>query len=133
MVAVALLHGRLAASDYEDDVAGAARIDALRGLMRVVENEAFSAAYLDPEKRSIANSLQVFFDDGTSTEKITVEYPIGHRRRRKEAIPMLLEKLRRNVSTRYDPDRAQRLEGLFLDLPKLEAMPIDRFMQAWAS
>src|SRR5215471_9196681 len=90
MVAVALIFGRLTAEDYEDSVACDPRIDALRDKMQVVERKQFTLDYLDPEKRSIGNSVQVFFKDGSQTEPVAVEYPIGHRRRRKEGVPALL-------------------------------------------
>ncbi|HET6451598.1 MAG TPA: bifunctional 2-methylcitrate dehydratase/aconitate hydratase, partial [Spirochaetia bacterium] len=98
-VAVALIHGELRAEHYEDEAARDPRIDALRALMQMEEEPRYSADYLDPEKRSIANSVQVFFRDGSATEEVAVEYPVGHPRRRAEAMPLLFEKLRRNAST----------------------------------
>jgi 2-methylcitrate dehydratase len=133
MVAVALLHGRLTAADYEDDVAADPRIDELRSVMRVVENRQFSADYLDPDKRAIGNALQVFFDDGGSTARIAVEYPVGHGRRRREALPLLREKFSRNLATRFEEDRIARLEALFESQAALETMPVDRFMELWAA
>jgi len=89
MVAIGLVKGNLTAADYEDDVARDPRIDALRAKMRCVESKQYSRDYLDPKKRSIANQLQIFFRDGTTTRKVAVEYPLGHRRRRHEGIPLL--------------------------------------------
>jgi 2-methylcitrate dehydratase len=128
MVAVALLHGRLTADDYEDEAAADPRIDVLRGLMHVVEDERYSKDYLDPEKRSIANALQVFFKDGSATARVEIEYPLGHRRRRSEGIPLLLEKFRANASTRFSPARVTEIETLCCDLPRLEATPVDELM-----
>ena len=89
MAAIGLIFGELKASHYEDKVASDPRIDSIRAKMKVVEDKQYSVDYLDPEKRSIANAIQVFFFDGTSTEKVVVEYPVGHRRRRQEGIPLL--------------------------------------------
>ena len=99
IVAVPLIFGRLTADDYEDDIASDPRIDALCEKMVVVENKQFSKDYLDPEMRSISNAVQVFFKDGSRTENVTVEFPIGHRRRRLEGIPLLVEKFSRNITT----------------------------------
>src|SRR3546814_7189496 len=97
MVAVATLFGRLTARDYEDDVAADPRIDALRAKMVCVEEPQFTRDYHDPDKRSIANALRVEFDDGSSLPEIIVEYPIGHRRRRVEGIPLLVSKERKST------------------------------------
>ena len=94
MVAVPLIFGRLVASDYNDDVAADPRIDALRDKMTVVENPQFTRDYFDPAKRYIGNSVQVFFKDGSSTDKVSIDYPIGHRKRRDEGIPVLLQQVR---------------------------------------
>jgi 2-methylcitrate dehydratase len=128
MVAIPLIHGTLSADDYENDAARDPRIDALRQKMQVIENPRYSADYLDPGKRSIANSLQVFFTDGTSTDRVEVEYPIGHRRRRREAIPLLRGKFESAVKTRFDSIRAASLIDAFADAAKLDAMDIDAFM-----
>ena len=103
MVAVALLKGDLTAADYEDAAAADPRIDGLRGCMVVTENPRFTTDYLDPAKRSIGNSVQVVFRGGQSTEKVTVEYPIGHRRRRAEGVPLLLAKFEENLRARLAP------------------------------
>jgi 2-methylcitrate dehydratase len=94
MTAIGLIFGELKAEHYGDKTATDARIDALRGKMKVVEVPAFTRDYLDPEKRSITNSVQVFFKNGTATARVEVEYPLGHRRRRNEAEPVLLDKFR---------------------------------------
>lgn len=128
MVAVALIFGRLTAEDYEDERARDPRIDALREKMEVVEDRQFTADYLDPSKRSIGNAVQVFFKDGTTTERIAVEYPIGHRRRRNEGIPLLLEKFERNVRGRIPPRNADAILALCVDPARLAATPVHRFM-----
>jgi 2-methylcitrate dehydratase len=133
MVAVPLVFGRLTAADYEDGVAADPRIDRLRERMRVVENPVFSAAYSSPDKRAIGNAIQIKFRNGSSTARIAVEYPIGHRRRRAEGIPVLLEKFRRNLATRFDEARARRIEAACSDQQKLEVLPIDEFMALWVA
>src|SRR5690606_3614780 len=131
MVAVALIHGELTAEHYEDEAAADPRIDALRERMIVVENETFTRDYFDPDKRAIGNAVQVRFADGTSTRRVSIDYPLGHRRRRAEGIPLLVEKFRRNVRSRFDDEHARALEALFDDVGRLEAMPVDEFMSAW--
>lgn len=131
MVAVALIFGRLVADDYEDDVAGDPRVDALREKMLVTENRRFSRDYLDPAKRAIGNAVQVFFSDGSCTERVEVEYPVGHRRRRAEGIPLLLDKFRRNVSTCFGPERIAAIEAACRDPEAFEAMPVTEFTELW--
>jgi 2-methylcitrate dehydratase len=131
MTAVPLIFGRLTADDYEEDVAADPRIDSLRAKMQVVENKGYSADYLDPEKRSIANAVQVFFKDGTSTENIVVEYPVGHRRRRAEGIPLLVEKFKANLATRFSEDRIAAIMDVFSDSQKLDDMPVHEFINLW--
>jgi 2-methylcitrate dehydratase len=131
MVAVPLIFGRLTAADYEDGVAADSRIDRLRERMRVVENSAFSADYLDPDKRAIGNAIQVKFSDGTSTARVAIDYPIGHRRRRAEGIPVLIEKFTRNLATRFDAARVKQIEAACSDQAKLEALPADEFIALW--
>jgi 2-methylcitrate dehydratase len=130
MTAVPLIKGTLTAEDYEDEVAReqGGRIDALRQKMQVIENPRYSADYLDPDKRSIPNAVQVFFEDGTSTPRVEVEYPIGHRRRRKEAVPLLWDKFKSALATRFDDTRAQPIIKLFEDSAGLDATPVDQFM-----
>lgn len=131
MTAVPLIFGRLTADDYEDKVASDPRIDLLRAKMQVIENKGYSADYLDPEKRSIANTVQIFFKDGSSTENIIVEYPLGHRRRRDEGIPLLIEKFKHNMSTRFSEERITAILALFSDPQKLDQMPVHEFINLW--
>jgi 2-methylcitrate dehydratase len=131
MVAVALIFGRLTAEDYEDAVASDARIDVLRAKMHVRENERFSRAYLDPDKRAIGNALQVFFNDGTSTPRIEIEYPIGHRRRRAEGIPKLLDKFRTSLKRRFPDPRVAAIDQAMADRQALETMPVPDFLALW--
>ena len=104
------------------------KIDALRAKMEVVENSQYTRDYLDPEKRSIGNSLQVRFKDGSSTDRVAVEYPIGHRRRRSEGIPVLLEKFERNLRGHIPEIQADAILRLCSDQTKLEATPVTSFM-----
>jgi len=131
MVAVPLIFGRLTAADYEDAVAADPRIDALRERMEVVENPTFSEEYLDPDKRAIGNAVQVFFKDGSSTDRIAVDYPIGHRRRREEGLPELVKKFEAALATRFAPRQASRIEAACGDQNRLEAMPVNEFMDLW--
>ena len=131
MVAVALVFGRLTARDYEDDVAADPRIDALRERMNVREDERFSRDYLDPDKRAIGNAVQIFFADGSATEKVSVEYPLGHRRRRSEAAPMLQRKFDRAVDARFESAQAERIRVACENSEGLEAMAIDEFVDLW--
>jgi 2-methylcitrate dehydratase len=128
MVAVPLIFGRLTASDYEDQIALDPRIDAVRKKMEVTENQQFTTDYLDPAKRSIGNSVQVFFVDGTRTERLAVDYPIGHRRRRGSGIPALLEKFEHNLRSRIAPRMAYAIMELCADRKRLESTPVHRFM-----
>ncbi len=128
MVAVGLLKGNLTAADYEDDVARDPRIDALRAKMRCIESKQYSRDYLDPKKRSIANQLQIFFRDGTATRKLAVEYPIGHRRRRHEGIPLLEEKFRRNLARRFPSEPREAILELCRVPKRLEATPVSKFV-----
>lgn len=128
MAAIGLIYGELTAGHYGDAVAADPRIDPLREKMEVVEEPRYSRDYLDPDKRSIANSLQVFFSDGSSTEKVEVEYPIGHRRRRGEALPLLVGKCRDNLSTRLPAGPAEAVIDLCLDRQRLALMPVNEFM-----
>jgi len=128
MVAVGLIHGEITANSYSDQVAADPRIDALREKISVVEEPRYSADYLDPEKRSIANAVEVRFRDGSTTGKVEVEFPIGHRRRRREAMPLLYEKFRSNASVRFPPDRVEELIALFKNPKALDEMPVHEFM-----
>ncbi len=133
MVAVPLIFGRLTADDYENAVAEDPRIDALREKMTVTENKQFSVDYLDPEKRAIGNAVQVFFDDGTQSERVAVDYPIGHRRRRDEGIPLLLEKFERSLTSHFDEAQVNRILEACDDRARLEAMPVHEFMGLWVA
>jgi 2-methylcitrate dehydratase len=128
MVAVPLLFGRLTAADYEDGVAQDPRIDALRAKIVCREDRRFTRDYHDPKKRSIANALTVEFRDGTKLKEVVCEYPIGHKRRRKEGMPILVEKFRTNLARRFaEPQRKAILE-LCLDARRLEATPVREFV-----
>ena len=128
MVAVGLLFGTLTADHYEDAVAADRRIDALRKKTVVIEDARYSRDYLDPEKRSIANAVQVLFKDGSCTEKIAVEYPIGHRRRRAEGIPLLIKKFEANLTSRFPAERCATILELCLDLDRLCQTSVQEFM-----
>ncbi len=128
MVAVPLLFGRLTAADYEDAVASDKRIDRLRAKMVCVEDKKFSQDYLDPDKRSIANAITVEFTDGSKLKEVVVEYPIGHRRRRKEGIPVLVDKFRINLARRFPAKQQRAILDVALDAARLEAMPVHEFV-----
>jgi 2-methylcitrate dehydratase len=128
MVAVGLLKGNLTAEDYEDAAAADPRIDWLRERTRVVEDPRFSKDYLDPARRSIGNAVQVFLRGGRHTEKVTVEYPIGHRRRRAEGIPLLLAKFEKNLRSRLAPQAVERVLEASADRGRLERMPVHEFV-----
>jgi 2-methylcitrate dehydratase len=128
MVAIGLIKGNLTAADYEDDVARDPRVDALRAKMLCVESKQYSRDYLDPKKRSIANQLQIFFKDGTTTRKAAVEYPIGHRRRRREGIPLLEAKFHTNLARRFPQKQREAILELCRDPKRLEATPANEFV-----
>jgi 2-methylcitrate dehydratase len=128
MTAVGLIFGDLTAGHYEDALAADPRIDALRAKMVCVEDPRYSRDYLDPAKRSIANAVQVFFANGSTTEKVEVEYPIGHRRRRAEAIPLLEQKLLENLSGRLPERQVQTIIDLSRDAQRLDALPVREFV-----
>jgi 2-methylcitrate dehydratase PrpD len=128
MVAVPLLRGSLTAEDYEDKAAADPRIDDLRAKMEVVENTDFSCDYLDPSRRSIANAVQVFFRDGTATERAVVDYPIGHRRRRKEGLPLLLAKFEKNLRGVLPTRKADAILALCDRPGQLEQTTADQFL-----
>ena len=130
MVAVPLLYGRLTAADYEDGVARDPRIDALRAKIVCVEDPAYTRDYHDPAKRSIANALTVEFEDGDRLDEVVCEYPIGHLRRRAEGIPLLEAKFRTNLA-RVFPDRQQRILDASLDQARLEAMPVNEYVDLY--
>lgn len=128
MIAVGLLKGNLVAEDYEDDVASDPLLDQFREKMEVEENKKFSEDYLDPAKRSIANSLQIFFKDGTSTDVEEVHYPIGHKNRRSEGIPILINKFERNLNTQFSNQHASEIMSLFEDDERLFNLPVSEFV-----
>lgn len=129
MTAVPLIRGTLTADDYEDTAAADPRIDQLRERMEVVEVPAYTRDYLDSEKRSIANAVQVFFTDGSSTERVEVEYPIGHRRRRDQGMPLLEQKFQDNMATQFDSTRCASVMAAFDEPSQLDALPADQFME----
>jgi 2-methylcitrate dehydratase len=134
MVAIPLLFGRLTAADYEDDVAAdpilGPRIDALRAKIECVEEPRFTADYHDPEKRAITNSLRVVLSDGAVLEE-TVEYPIGHRRRREEGMPLLVEKFKTNLRRRFDDAQQKRILDVSLDGERLEKMAVNEYVDLY--
>jgi 2-methylcitrate dehydratase len=128
MVAVPLIFGRLTARDYEDDVAADPRIDELRAKITCIEDTRFTSDYHDPEKRSIPNALTIEFSDGTKSEEVVVEYPVGHKRRRDEGLPLLIEKFRTNVARIFDAEQSARILDAALDYEHLSAMPVSAFV-----
>ena len=129
MVAAGLIYGDLKAEYYENTFAKDPRIDKLRDKMQVHEDAQFSKDYLDPEKRSIANAMQIYFKDGTHTKKVQIDYPIGHNRRREEGIPLLLKKFENNAATLLNQNQVEAIRELFLDQKQLEKMPVHTFME----
>ena len=127
MTAIGLIHGALTADHYEEQTARDPRVDTLRDKMIVIEDARYSNDYLDPEKRSIANSVQVFFTDRSCTDKITVEYPIGHRRRRSEGMPLLVKKFEANLASRFSSEQCARIMDLCMDHDRLLATSVDAF------
>jgi len=128
MVAVPLIFGNLTAADYEDKVAADPRIDALRAKIHCVEDAQFTKDYHDPEKRSIANALTVHFNDGTTLDEVVVEYPIGHRRRRADGIPLLEAKFRTNLARRFPAKQQQAIVEVSLDHEKLLDTPVHEYV-----
>ncbi len=131
MVAVMLVFGRLTADDYEDAVATDPRIDALRAKIACVEDSQFTRDYHDPDKRSIANALTVGFDDGVVLDEVLVEYPLGHRRRRAEGIPLLEAKFRDSLARRFAPARQQAILDASFDHAALLAMPVHEYVDLY--
>ncbi|OGB26790.1 MAG: 2-methylcitrate dehydratase [Burkholderiales bacterium RIFCSPLOWO2_02_FULL_57_36] len=131
MVAVPLLYGHLTASDYEDAVAADPRIDALRGKISCVEDPRFTVDYHDPAKRSIANALTVELNNGEVLKEVVVEYPIGHARRRKEGIPLLEEKFKTNLARQFPEKQRKTILDISLDQKKLEAMPVNEYVDLY--
>jgi 2-methylcitrate dehydratase len=128
MVTIPLIHGRLTAEDYEDQVAQDPRVDGLRDRMAVRENERFTRDYYDPEKRYIGNAVQVFFKDGSATERVEVEFPIGHRKRREEGIPVLVNKFETSLQGKLEQGQFEQLKSLCADQAALESTPVSDFL-----
>ena len=132
MVAIGLLKGNLIAEDYEDDIASDPRIDSLRKKMVINEDKRYSDEYHEADKRSIANKIQIHFNDGSSTKEIEVEYPIGHKRRREEGIPVLEQKFKNNLEITYDSDKCEEIYQLCIDQEKLESTSVTDFQELFA-
>jgi 2-methylcitrate dehydratase len=128
MVAIPLIFGRLTAADYEDGVARDPRVDALRARMEVRENPGFTTDYYAADKRFIGNAIQVFFKDGTRTDRVHIDTPIGHRRRRAEGYPVLVEKFKASLPPVFPEKQCRRIEAMFADPERLDAMPVDDFV-----
>ena len=128
MVAVPLIFGRLTAEDYEDKVATDPRVDAMRSKMEVRENVTFTQEYYDSDKRYIGNAVQVFFRDGTSTPRLQVDFPIGHRKRREEGMPILVQKFESSVTAYFKEKQSAQIQAAFADAGKLDAMPVNELM-----
>ncbi len=128
MVAIPLLFGRLNAGDYEDRIAEDPRVDALRAKMQVKENPIFTQEYYDPQKRYIGNAVQVFFKDGSASARVQVDFPIGHRKRREEGMPMLVKKFEASVAEHFGPKQTDSIKLMFADRGALAAMPVSEFV-----
>jgi 2-methylcitrate dehydratase len=128
MVAIPLLFGRLTASDYEDEIANDPRVDALRAKMQVKENPVFTREYYDSDKRYIGNAVQVFFKDGTSSRRVSVDYPIGHRKRRSEGTPVLVKKFEASVAAHFGAKQTEVIKAMFADQAALATMPVSEFV-----
>ena len=128
MIAIALIYGEVEAKHYQDEIASNPMIDSLREKMIISENPKFSRDYLDPSKRSIANSITLAFDDGSKSEKITVEYPVGHRNRRDEGIPLLLDKFESAIKSYYPSNQSDDILNSFLDMENLSNMSVNEMM-----
>ncbi|GFS24716.1 2-methylcitrate dehydratase [Elysia marginata] len=128
MIAIGLIYGNLEATHYENGIASNPLIDILRDKMQILEDKRYTQEYLEADKRSIANAIQIFFNDGSYTEKIEKEYPIGHRRRRQEGIPLLLKKFKKNINTRFSAYQTNKILKVFNDQKKLMQTPVQEFM-----
>ena len=131
MTAIGLLKGNLTAQDYEDEVANDPRVDALREKMTCIEKPEYTKDYLDPDKRSIANAVQIFYKDGSSSEQVAVEYPIGHRRRRSEGIPELIKKFEINLKREFDDTKSEKIMNLNLDIDLLQKTPVNEYVDLY--
>ena len=132
MIAIGLIHGDLIAEYYEDDIACDPRVDELREKMTVKEDKRYTDEYLEADKRSIANKIQIFFNDGSATDAIEVEYPIGHKRRREEGIPVLENKFKNNLGKIFDDEKVESILSKCLDQDELEAMSVLDFQELFA-
>ncbi len=130
MVAIPLLFGRLETADYEDRIAKDLRVDELRAKMQVKENPTFTQEYYDPNKRFIGNAVQVFFRDGTASQRVQVDYPIGHRKRREEGMPVLVRKFESSVAAHFGPSQTESIKAMFANSRALAAMPVSEFVAA---
>jgi len=128
MVAIPLIFGRLTAADYEDSIANDPRVDRLRSVMQVRENPQFTQEYYAADKRFIGNAVQVFFRDGSSTPRIAVDFPIGHRKRRAEGMPVLVRKFEASVAAHFTPKQTESIKALFADRARLEQLPVQEFV-----
>jgi 2-methylcitrate dehydratase len=128
MVAIPLIFGRLTAEDYEDKVAQDPRVDALRSKMQVRENTTFTQEYYASDKRYIGNAIQVFFRDGSSTPRVHVDFPIGHRKRREEGMPVLVKKFESSVAAYFKEKQTAQILATFADAKKLDAMPVNELV-----
>lgn len=132
ITAIALMKGHIVAEDYEDDVAGNPLIDTLRDKMVIKESSQYTKDYLDAGKRSIANAVQVTFKDGTTTENVEFEYPLGHRFRREEAYPQIIDKFKHNIATHYAQRQLQSIEAVCLDMDSLPSLPVNEWMDLFS-
>lgn len=128
VTAIGLIYGNVTSDHYEDHIASDPRIDQLREKMETIENKQYSKDYIDPEKRSIANAVQVFFKDGSKTDQIAVEYPIGHRRRREEGFPLIMKKFEYNLKTRFSIKQTEKILNFFENEIQLKETPVNEFM-----
>jgi 2-methylcitrate dehydratase len=128
MVAIPLLFGRLEASDYEDKIAQDPRVDALRAKMQVKENPTFTKDYYAADKRFIGNAVQVFFKDGTASQRVAVDFPIGHRKRRAEGMPVLIKKFESSIAAHFQGKQIEAIKAMFADKAALSAMPVSEFI-----
>ncbi len=133
MAAIGLIFGQLTAEHYTDEIAADPRIDRLRSKMTVRENKSFTEDYYDPDKRAIGNSIQVFFRDGSKTERVEIQYPIGHRRRRDEGIPLLIEKFENSLNGIFEDDQIQAILTTFDEDTSLSELPVSQFMDLFVS
>ena len=131
MTAIGLLKGNLTAQDYEDEMANDPRVDALREKMTCIEKPEYTKDYLDPDKRSIANAVRIFYKDGSSSEQVAVEYPIGHRRRRREGIPELIKKFEINLRREFDYTQSEKIMNLNLDIDLLQKTPVNEYVDLY--